>query len=592
MQYSSRSENYSSSLRDSPSKWSSGKESKGYAYKTASYQYASTGSSGGSNTYLDKSVDKNIDQLDALLEDLKNERQITRERDHSLNYRTLERSSYEDPVAGTVTKSTRVIKTGNIQPTLDDAELLPTSNYSTLRSNGSLVQGNDYQTLDKSYGSRNLSPGGFYEAKKTQVYESNRSLNRPMEIMPVATTTTTTNASATQMEKDLESIALTEDILPVPGTKVTTTVRTYTYEIPANAPTTNTLTRKNLIYNNMQTNEMNNVVQPHPVHAIPPTVIYNTESYSTLHKGQEKPIFTNQSYESREHYETNTMRSTNALPPAPVTHLRNPPPGETTIVYNINNTTTTTNRDGSNYPHSPKQGPNIPPYGGPHSPRTPHGPTMQRYIYNESTNTVNTIHSPGGPSHEPLLVPKRAGTPGLPNAGGYPPTANPPNVTYKYSSTTTNSRRGPDYGTPSPTLPPAPFPLDGGEFPVGNANPPQRVEDLMQSLGNQVDVVDKADLSTPRKREIETAVATSNQQQIIPSVNRAGKEVYYPPGHEMMLTKREEMAAGSAGGGRWAKASGMYEYESGYKSKTKTKSGAAMVPVCLPLCCAMPCTIM
>ncbi|KAL9919011.1 uncharacterized protein ACN427_001089 [Glossina fuscipes fuscipes] len=591
MQYSSRSENYSSSLRDSPSKWSSGKESKGYAYKTASYQYSSAGSAGSSNAYLDKSVDKNIDQLDALLEDLKNERQITRERDHSLNYRTLERSSYEDPVAGTVTKSTRVIKTSNVQPTLDDAELLPTSNYSTLRSNGSLVQSNDYQTLDKSYNSRNISPGGFYEGKKAQIYESNRSLNRPMEIIPANATTAT--ASTAQMEKDLESIALTEDILPVPGTKVTTTVRTYTYEIPANAPTTNTLTRKNLIYNNMQTNEMNSMVQAHPAHVIPPTVVYNTESYSTLHKGQEKPIFSNQSYESREHYETNTMRSTNALPPAPATHLRNPPPGDTTIVYNINNsTTTTTTRDRSNYPHSPNQGPNIPPYAGPHSPRSPHGPTTQRYIYKETTNTVNNIHSPTGPTHEPLLGPKRAGTPGLPNAGGYPPTINPPNVTYKYSSTTTNTRRAPDYGTPSPTLPPAPFPLDGVEYPVGNANPPQRVEDLMQSLGNQVDVVDKADLSTPRKREIETAVATSNQQQIIPSVNRAGKEVYYPPGHEMMLTKREEMAAGSAGGGRWAKASGMYEYESGYKSKTKTKSGAAMVPVCLPLCCAMPCTIM
>jgi len=44
--------------------------------------------------------------------------------------------------------------------------------------------------------------------------------------------------------------------------------------------------------------------------------------------------------------------------------------------------------------------------------------------------------------------------------------------------------------------------------------------------------------------------------------------------------------------GRWAKGSGMYEYESGSKSKTKTKSGGAVVPVCLPLCCAMPCSIM
>ena len=60
--------------------------------------------------------------------------------------------------------------------------------------------------------------------------------------------------------------------------------------------------------------------------------------------------------------------------------------------------------------------------------------------------------------------------------------------------------------------------------------------------------MDRKDLNTPRKREIETAVASPNQQQIVPSVNRAGRDVYYPPGHEMMLTKREEMHAGSQGG--------------------------------------------
>ena len=64
----------------------------------------------------------------------------------------------------------------------------------------------------------------------------------------------------------------------------------------------------------------------------------------------------------------------------------------------------------------------------------------------------------------------------------------------------------------------------------------------------QADVVDRKDLNTPRKREIETAVASPNQQQIVPSVNRAGRDVYYPPGHEMMLTKREEMHAGSQAG--------------------------------------------
>lgn len=44
--------------------------------------------------------------------------------------------------------------------------------------------------------------------------------------------------------------------------------------------------------------------------------------------------------------------------------------------------------------------------------------------------------------------------------------------------------------------------------------------------------------------------------------------------------------------GGWQKGSAKYEYEASSKSKSKTKSGGAVVPVCLPLCCAMPCVIM
>lgn len=44
--------------------------------------------------------------------------------------------------------------------------------------------------------------------------------------------------------------------------------------------------------------------------------------------------------------------------------------------------------------------------------------------------------------------------------------------------------------------------------------------------------------------------------------------------------------------GGQAKGSGKYEYEAESKSKSASKSGAAVVPVCLPLCCAMPCSIM
>ncbi|KAF3423665.1 hypothetical protein E2986_08501 [Frieseomelitta varia] len=44
--------------------------------------------------------------------------------------------------------------------------------------------------------------------------------------------------------------------------------------------------------------------------------------------------------------------------------------------------------------------------------------------------------------------------------------------------------------------------------------------------------------------------------------------------------------------GGWQKAKAKYEYEASGKSKSKSSSGKAVVPVCLPLCCALPCVIM
>lgn len=35
-----------------------------------------------------------------------------------------------------------------------------------------------------------------------------------------------------------------------------------------------------------------------------------------------------------------------------------------------------------------------------------------------------------------------------------------------------------------------------------------------------------------------------------------------------------------------------YQYEAEQKSKSKGRSGAAIVPVCLPLCCGLPCSIL
>lgn len=649
MQYSTSSENYSTTFKDKPSKWSGGsKEGKGgYAYKKASYQY----SGNGNNTYnySDKSMDQNIDQLDALLEDLKNERQVSRETKDLIatptGYRTFERETIEP--AGTITKTTKVIKTtkqlGGSQY-LDEAEKYATSDYSTLRSNSGFSTLRDYPKTDEyrtreitTYETNKAAPVTVpaYETK-SEVYKSSNRILENTELVPTTNTSNTTSTT-THLERDLQDIALGDDILPVPGTKVTTTVRTYTYEIPANAPltaSTSTLNR-NVNYSTLQRNvdsttsstTATNVLPIGPAHSppthVPPTVVYNTESYSTYNKNNERPVVSNRHYEVHEHHESNTVHR-DLLPTQPHSQpLRQQPPiaagpqpvgGSKTIVYNINRTenikhlpvepqtntiTNTTITNHSYRPHSPN---------GNYAPQPAQpGPTTSRYFYKESSNTVNTIHGPPGNADLPPL--KRSPSGNYPptihypiDNGAYPPS--PPPTThhhhvqpppaqttmynYKYSTTSnTNTRRnGPDYGAT-----PAPFPVDGNEYPPRNGNPPQRVEELMQSFSNG-DVVDRHDIETPhRKREIETNVASPNQP-IIPSVNKAGREVYYPPGHDTMIMKREEMHAGSAAGGRWAKGSGMYEYESGYKSKSKTKSGGAMVPVCLPLCCAMPCSIM
>lgn len=618
MQYSSSSENYSSSLRDKPSKW--GRNDKNYAYKKSSYQYSSSGDNNVS--YQGKSPDQNIDQLDALLEDLKQERQITnRERDllpsNGTTYRTLERT---DP-SGTVTRTTRVVKTskhsgtGGQQPFIDDVETFSPTDYSTLQTTAkySSLKRDEFQTKDKPYTLAHSPSGGHYESK-SKIYESNRTINNNVELLPATSSTHQTLTSGTTIDKELQDIALGDGILPAPGTKVTTTVRTYTYEIPATGPGSNTstinrthtLNNSNTLSSTYKHHESHNssqnfsqlspVPHPQPSH-VPQTVVYNTESYSTLNRNSDRPVVSNQSYEIREHKETTTRGVSPQPRQLPLgSGPAGTPPGNRTVIYNIHKTdhVNTVNELPPQQRYPPRSPAHSPNYGGPHSP--PLQPGVNRYYYKETetSNTVNSIHGPpnggpyepGLPQSAPLkqLPPNNAYPQQPPNGNGYPP--NSTTYSYKYSSTTnTNNRRGPDYGSPSP------FPVDGVEYPV-NSNPPQRVDDLMQSFGTTTDHVDRVDIETPvRKREIETAVASPNQQHV-PSVNKAGKEVYYPPGHDTIVMKREEMHAGSASGGRWAKGSGMYEYESGSKSKTKTKSGGAVVPVCLPLCCAMPCSIM
>ncbi|XP_055837884.1 putative uncharacterized protein DDB_G0285119 [Episyrphus balteatus] len=551
----------SGSMMESPSKY--GRDQK-YVYKKSSYQY-STNTDGNIANSFSSNTEQNVNQLDALLEDLKNEREQTREKDihtSSTSFKTIEPT-------GTVTKTTRIIKSHQLPIEVENVTA--------------------YNSYNSSY-----EPSSTNEIS---TYKSNKSVSKNINTSTSAFETSNTSHSENNvlvpvlLENDAKTLQLSDDILPIPGTKVTTTVRTYTYEIPADQGTINnrTMLYKNNVYNSSSRNEL--ISEP----TLPHSVVYSSESYNTLNgtnNGPNNPNVdrqvginsTNRIYEINETQDYRTLRNEHLVP-------QPTQPTTKTIVYNINKTEHNTNT--SSYQGAPSSPNNVPshtllPQRPQQSPHHPNGST-NNYYYRESTNTVNTISgSPGDNLHPNYTVEYTRDNYG-PRDNNVPQnTSN--NVTYNYSSSTINSRRGPNYD--SPTSQPPPFPVDGIVYPDTTGRPPAKLNDLLDSLGE--DNVDSKLVDTTHrpKREIETALATTNQQTI-PSVNKAGPAVYYPPGHDWLAKKEESMAAGGySASGKYAKASGMYEYESGYKSKSSSKSGAAVVPVCLPLCCAMPCSIM
>ncbi|XP_037919254.1 leucine-rich repeat extensin-like protein 5 [Hermetia illucens] len=597
-------------------------------YKTSNYQYSTGPVSYSSNP--------NTNQLDSLLQDLKNEREITRERDYShVNDIRLDPGLVEP--GSTVTKTTRVYTTSTSggKPTVQ-RELVfdPPSASSTLRSSGragpkspSYMKTTETRTVkDVSFEPVLPETETIRTTNTINRYNYSSDTNRERATSPYTTKTVTVDTSV--LPDDLRKVPLSDDILPVPGTKVTTTVRTYTYEIPADTPPTQT---KTLLYKNEQHNTTNTTYPPN--REVPPSVVFKTESYNTVDStdgyppGREPSVSPiPPSTTTRVIHKKNTTETTNTLYPGspgypsgtgPRPRESSPQPGpNTTIIYKENITNTNVNQyPPNNYgpgspPHqhpSPVGQPGHPGYpdhpGHPGQPGQP-GPTQTYYYKYESSNTKNTLYGPPGSgrpndqSPTPVItypndtLPSRS--PRSPHGPGYP--NEPGNVTYKYSSTTTS--RNTTHGTPSerePLLQPAPFPLDGLEPQTETDSPPKRLDDLMASFGNGPQpngrpLVDEP--YTPR-REVETAVATGKSSAVVatPSKNVAGPPVYYPPGHEMFARKEESGAAYRAGGA-WARGQGRYEYESESRSKSKSKSGATMIPVCLPLCCAMPCSIM
>ena len=81
------------------------------------------------------------------------------------------------------------------------------------------------------------------------------------------------------------------------------------------------------------------------------------------------------------------------------------------------------------------------------------------------------------------------------------------------------------------------------------------------------------------------------------SVNQKGPEVYYPPGAE--FSKRVQPAVHPVADGGSLSLNDKRKGEMRVRDKHELqnmesgdKQGAAVIPICLPLCCAAPCVIM
>lgn len=566
-------------------------------YKTAKYEYKSSSSGGGTGSGaaptagtegVSEVYQRNINQLDTLLNDLE------RERDSSLDrsQRSLHRvdSGLNESGSKIIKTTTTYSSSGGKQPVSRELVFDSPGSYevrqSRSRQRSPSYENSSTAVKNVSYSSDNSGIYGGINRSRTvtpvrseQYYTETRTVSPNSDLVPRNVHyNETVSVDTAPASKALANIPLSEGILPRPNTKVTTTVRTYTYELPPDSELNQTLSYRNESFN--QTS--NTLPVTYPERDLSPTQHVNPSSRSVLVKNET----------------INTSNNIQEYPVPTILDHQLPPNTAKTIYYKKDTKQSTTNYY-PEYPSGPGPHPtNFKAIGAPPAgDHPPYPPGSNTYIYREEhTNTANNRYGSPVPHGD---YPDRSGT--------YPRDhPQPTTVTYKYSSTTSNATRNiyPPPAEREPLL--QPFPTDGIPQSEIDGNPPKRVEDLMATLGEngQITYMSKhthshTDNGTGPKKPREpsppkvTVVEEPLDSKNVPvaSKNVAGPPVYYPPGHEMFAKKESEAAAWRAQG-EYAKASGKYMYESESKSKTTSKSGAAVVPVCLPLCCAMPCTIM
>jgi len=230
-------------------------------------------------------------------------------------------------------------------------------------------------------------------------------------------------------------------------------------------------------------------------------------------------------------------------------------------------------------PHSPQ--PSVP-QPGVHQPRNPEPSNQLEFNSGVGGPPINSTHittstmrsniSQSSSEFRPVhTIPD-------PLTGRYPDGRITPNHGYTRNFSTSLSS--------SPLLP--------RKAPGADSNIPKKPDELLSSLGQEVDQREMARITQEEnisQRQTEMTKNTINiepEEPRSPTKNTAGPPVYYPTGD--LYTKKEEMSGEEAG--EYFSASYAREKGSKYREEKGEKGGAAVIPICLPLCCAAPCVIL
>ncbi|CAH1980646.1 unnamed protein product [Acanthoscelides obtectus] len=544
-----------------------------HSYKKEKYIYGKTTSDSG---YSDASRTQNsINQLDTLLNDLQQ----------------VKKSEFSE-----------TFNAHSLEPRQTSRTLERMEHHERKEHREDSLNRRNYEYREESAMHRPVSPGALSNASRTSTLSKKTEVKNihsyPLEVRETVVP-----------DIEPEVLAHLDPKLRPPGnTKVTTTIKTYTYEIPGSgdyptnlstqtqedtshvySPNTSITTpSKSFVYNKVENKENTTTYRsPTPTYKLRKDEYYEEKTVTDNYRPYEKPAPPGGVVVKE------TITTTN-YQPGYSPELNPPTRGQT---YMYNETTTTKNVE-NGYP--PASTPRKDVYmlkESSTSTKNEHyapPPTTNRetYILKESHNT-STVNR-----NEPSNLPySERGYPvyNPPEGRGRP--NEPININYSYKSTESSKNvwKGEDS---QPLLQPHRFPTD--ERVDG---PPKKLDELMATIGNEPptsplnvgfvahekEVVHQKKIDT-LKRQAEEA-NDMQKKEVLPSKNVSGPPVYYPPGHEM-FAKKEESSAGWRAQGEYGKASGKYEYGSESNSKTKTKQGAAVIPVCLPLCCGLPCTLL